>query len=162
MKTILFTLVIVSTLLSANEQTEHKYLPYDQSLAIFKTIHNDAIVFGSGKKLVYVFVDPLCPHSRKFMTLISKNPMMTSKYQYHIFLYSIPRLKSKDVISAIYMSKAPLESLLEIMLEDKVRHEKGDKKTETKINRIETAAIEMDVHKRPYIFVELKHEEKEI
>lgn len=162
MKIILFTLIIVSTLLSANEQREHKYLPYDQSLAIFKTIHDDAIVFGKGKKLVYVFVDPLCPHSRKFIKMITKNPKMTSKYTYHIFLYTIPRLKSKDVISAIYMSKTPVESLLEVMLEEKVHHEKGDKKIETKVKRIETAAIEMDVHKRPYIFVELKHEEKEI
>ena len=155
MKTILFTLFILSTLLSANEQGEYRYLPYDQSLAIFKTIHDDAIVFGSGKEHVYVFVDPLCPHSRKFITLISKKPKMTSKYTYHIFLYSIPRLKSKNVISAIYMSKTPLESLLEVMLEEKVHHEKGDKKIETKIKRIEIAAIEMNVHKRPYIFIEL-------
>ena len=73
-----------------------------------------------GKRSLYVFIDPLCPHSRKFITMISKNPKMLSKYQYHLFLYSIPRMKSTDVVSAVYMSENPMETLLQIMVEEKV------------------------------------------
>ena len=141
------------SLLFSNEQHEHKQLSYDLSLSLLQSIQNDAIVYGFGKKLVYVFVDPLCPHSRKFLSMISKNPKMISKYQYHIFLYSIPRMKSTDVVSAIYMSQNPLETLLEIMVEDKVDHNRGNAITREKVNKIESVAKKMDVYKRPYIFI---------
>jgi hypothetical protein len=139
--------------LFANEKKEHKHLSYDVSVSLLSSIHNDAIVLGSGKKLLYVFIDPLCPHSRKFITMISKNPKMLSKYQYHLFLYSIPRLKSTDVVSAVYMSSKPIETLLEIMIEEKVSYDKGNEMTKAKVNRIAKVAQEIDVYKRPYIFI---------
>ncbi|MBT8348126.1 MAG: hypothetical protein HKP62_01600, partial [Sulfurovum sp.] len=123
------------------------------SVSLLQNIHNDAITLGSGKKLVYVFIDPLCPHSRKFITMISKNPKMLSKYQYRLFLYSIPRMKSTDVVSAIYISENSIKKLLEIMVEEKVHYAKGDTITKAKVNRIATVAQEMDVYKRPYIFI---------
>ena len=85
--------------------------------------------------------------------MVSENPMMLSKYQYHLFLYSIPRMKSTDVVSAIYMSENPLETLLEIMVEEDVHYDKGNLGTKEKINRITEVAEEMDVYKRPYIFI---------
>lgn len=141
------------TLLLSNEQKETKHFSYDQSLSILQTIHDDAIILGSGKKQIYVFVDPLCPHSRKFITMVSKKPKMLSKYRYHILLYSIPRLKSEDVVSAVYLSPNPMDTLLQIMVEDKVHHEKSNEKTQAKVSRIETVAKEMHVNKRPYIFI---------
>ena len=141
------------TLLLSNEQKETKHFSYDQSLSILQTIHDDAIILGSGKKQIYVFVDPLCPHSRKFITMVSKKPKMLSKYRYHILLYSIPRLKSEDVVSAVYLSPNPMDTLLQIMVEDKVQHEKSNEKTQAKVSRIETVAKEMHVNKRPYIFI---------
>ncbi|WP_309497881.1 hypothetical protein [Sulfurovum sp.] len=140
-------------MLPANEQKEHKHLPYDITASLLQNIHDDAIILGNGKKLLYVFIDPLCPHSRKFIKMVSKNPKMLSKYQYSILLYSIPRMKSTEVISAVYISPKPIETLLKIMVEDKVSYDKGNVMTKAKVNRIETVAKEIDVYKRPYIFI---------
>lgn len=152
-KVIILSLCLIGSVLFANEQKGHKQLPYDQLLSLFQSIDDDAIILGSGEKIIYVFIDPLCPYSRKFITMVSKNPIMTSKYQYHIFLYSIPRLKSTDVVSAVYMSPHPLETLLEIMVEDKLHSDKGSDKTSSMVDRIGNVAEQMDVYKRPYIFI---------
>ncbi len=152
-KAIVLTFCLISTMLPANEQKEHKHLPYDITASLLQNIHDDAIILGNGKKLLYVFIDPLCPHSRKFIKMVSKNPKMLSKYQYSILLYSIPRMKSTEVISAVYISPKPIETLLKIMVEDKVSYDKGNVMTKAKVNRIETVAKEIDVYKRPYIFI---------
>ena len=152
-KAIILSICLMGTVLFADGQKEHKHLSYDVSFPLLKSIHNDAIVLGSGEKVLYVFIDPLCPHSRKFITMITKNPKMLSKYQYHLFLYSIPRMKSTDVVSAVYMSSNPIETLLHIMVEDKIRYDKGNKMTQARVNRIAIVAQEIDVYKRPYIFI---------
>ena len=152
-KVIILSLCLMGSVLFANDQREHKQLPYDKSLSLFHSIDDDAIILGSGEKIIYVFVDPLCPYSRKFITMVSKNPIMTSKYQYHIFLYSIPRLKSTDVVSAVYMSPHPLDTLLEIMVEDKEHSDKGNDKAKARVHRIDNIAEQMNVYKRPYIFI---------
>ncbi len=152
-KAIILSLSLMSTVLFANAQKEHKHLSYELSLSLLQSIHDDAIVLGSGKKFLYVFIDPLCKHSRKFITMVSKNPNMLSKYKYHLFLYSIPRMKSTDVVSAVYISPNPVETLLEIMVEDEVVYDKGNEIINAKVNRIDTVAKEIDVYKRPYIFI---------
>jgi len=152
-KVIVLSLCLISNLLFAKESKEPKNLTYDISLSLFNNIHTDAITLGSGKKLVYVFLDPLCKHSRKFMALVSKNPKMLSKYQYGIFLYTIPRLKSTDVISAIYMSKDQQETLLQVMLQGTKHSSKGNREVEKKVEKITKVAEALNVRKRPYIFI---------
>jgi len=152
-KAIILSLSLIVTVSFANEQNEHQHLSYEASVSLLQTIHNDAIVLGNGGKTVYVFIDPLCPHSRKFITMVSKNPTMLSKYQYHLFLYSIPRMKSTDVVSEIYRSEDPIGTLLEVMVEEKVHDAKKDEITKSKVDRIATVAKEMNVNKRPYIFI---------
>ena len=153
LKTIILSLGLMLTLLLSNEHNETKHLPYDQSLSLLQTIHDDAMIFGSGTKHIYVFLDPLCPHSRKFITMVSQKPKMLSKYQYHIFLLSIPRLKSEGVVSAVYTSKQTMETLLEIMIEEKVKRDQGDKMIQAKVDRIGNVAKKIHVNKRPYIFI---------
>lgn len=153
MKTIILTLCLMSTILFANVRKEHALLSYETSMSLLQSIHNDAIVLGKGEKLVYVFIDPLCPHSRKFMKMVSENPLMLSKYQYHLFLYSIPRLKSTDVVSAIYTSDHPVDILLSTMVDEELYYDEGNAITKARVNRIATVAKEMDIHKRPYIFI---------
>jgi arsenate reductase-like glutaredoxin family protein len=143
----------MSTVLFSNEHKEHKHLSYDASITLLQSIQNNAIVLGNGKKMVYVFIDPLCPHSRKFIKMVSENPIMLSKYQYHLFLYSIPRMKSTDVVSAIYMSKNSLGTLLSAMVDEDVHYDKGNDITQARVDRIAEVAQEMDVYKRPYIFI---------
>jgi len=152
-KAIILSLTLIVTVSFANEPNEHQNLSYEASVSLLQTIHNDAIVLGNGEKTVYVFIDPLCPHSRKFITMVSKNPTMLSKYQYHLFLYSIPRMKSTDVVSEIYRSEDPIGTLLEVMVEEKVHYAKKDEITKSKVERIATVAQEMNVNKRPYIFI---------
>jgi hypothetical protein len=153
MKKIILNIFLLSTLLFAGEQQEHKHLPYDISARLLKSIQNDAIILGKGEKQVYVFVDPLCPHSRKFITMVSKNPKMLSKYRYYVYLYSIPRLKSTDVVSAVYLSSKPVETLLRIMVEHKVSSTRGNDATLARVSRIAEVAQTMDVYKRPYLFI---------
>jgi protein-disulfide isomerase len=154
MKKTLLTLFIMSTLVwSSSIQGERKHLSNEETQSIFQTIKEDAIVYGSGKKEIYVFVDPLCKHSQKFLQMIAKKPKMTSKYKYHIFLYAIPRLKSDDVISAIYTSPTPIDTLLEVMVEKKVHKESGNSLSKAKVKRVDSAAKTINVHKRPYIFI---------
>lgn len=158
MKHIILILFLTGTfLLASTTGKEHKLLSYDLSLSLLQSIDKDALVYGDGKKTIYAFIDPLCPHSRKFVSMVSKNPKMLSKYQYHFFLYTLPRLKSTDVVSAVYMSPTPIETLLDIMINDNVQKHKSDEATTKKVNRIDKVAKEMDVYKRPYIFV--VHEE---
>lgn len=152
-KTIILSLCLIGTVMFADEQKEHKHLSYDVLVPLLQSIDSDTIILGSGKKLLYVFIDPLCPHSRKFITMVSKNAKMLSKYQYHFFLYSIPRMKSTDVVSAVYMSATPIETLLQIMVEDKVHYDKGNEITKARVDRIALVAQEIDVYKRPFIFI---------
>jgi len=152
-KVIILSLSLMGSVLFADEQKEHKHLSYDVSVPLLQSIDSDAIILGSGDKIVYVFIDPLCPHSRKFISMVSKNPKMLSKYQYHLFLYSIPRMKSGDVVSAVYTAANPIETLLQVMIEDKVSYNKGNEMTRARVNRIAVVAQEIDVYKRPYIFI---------
>lgn len=142
----------MSISLYANNK-KHRQHSHDISVSLLQKIDQDAIVFGNGKKLVYVFIDPLCPHSRKFIKMISENPKMFSKFQYNLFLYSIPRLKSTNVVSAIYMSEDPIETLLQVMVEDKKYHQLYNEMTKTKVDRIINVAQEIGVHKRPFIYI---------
>lgn len=143
----------MSTLLFSDVLKEHKQLSYELTVPLLQSIDKDAIILGSGKKIIYVFIDPLCKHSRKFITMVSKNPKMLSKYQYRIFLYSIPRLNSTEVVSAVYMSDDPVETLLEIMVENWVDYEEGNEMTKARVQRINAVSKEIGVYKRPYIFI---------
>ena len=152
-KMIIITILLMFSVVFAEELKAHKHLPYDTSITLLQGIQNDAIILGEGKKLVYVFVDPLCPHSRKFITMVSQSPTMLSRYRYCIFLYSIPRMKSTDVVSAVYMSPKPIETLLQIMVEKKVSSTKGNEATDARVARIAEIANKMDVYKRPYLVI---------
>jgi hypothetical protein len=152
-KLLILTIFLISGVVFSAEPKADKHLSYTTSVTLLESIRSDAIILGKGKKIVYVFVDPLCPHSRKFITMVSQSRRMLSKYRYAIFLYSIPRLKSTDVVSAVYLSPKPIDTLLQIMVEEKVNSMKGDEATDAKVARIATVAEEMDVYKRPYIIV---------
>jgi hypothetical protein len=85
--------------------------------------------------------------------MVSQNPLMLSKYRYHLLLYSIPRLKSTDVVSSIYQLKNPIETLLKTMVEKKILYTKANEMTKEKVNRIASVGKKIDVYKRPYLFI---------
>jgi len=127
---------------------------YADSLEMLKSIEDKAFVYGSGEKKVYLFIDPWCKYSRKFVALVSKNPQMLSKYRYYIYLYGIPRLRSKKAIAAVYQSKDPLKTLLDIMLNDDHQTAAVTEATEDKITSITDVAKKLQIDKRPFIIIE--------
>lgn len=153
MKTLILIFFLLTTFLSADTEEEHTIPPYDLSLSQIQTIDADAIVYGDGEKTIYAFIDPLCPYSRKFISLVAKNPKMISKYQYHLFLYSVPRLKSTDAVSAIYTSKNPIQTLLKTMVDEDVTYDEGNETTKARVGRIEKVGKTLNIMKRPYIFI---------
>lgn len=128
---------------------------YEQSLSLLKTLDSQAIIMGSGKKDVYVFVDPLCHFSRKFISKVTENDLMLKKYRYHIYLYGIERLHSQEEINYIYDAKNQLNVLLDIMVNDK----KFDHlltptpQNRQKVSEIKHIAKQLDVNKRPFIII---------
>jgi len=127
---------------------------YANQLDTLKSIEEKALVYGSGEKKVYLFIDPWCRYSRKFVSLVSKNSQMLSKYKYYIYLYGIPRLHSTKAIAAVYQSKDPLQTLLDIMLNDNHQTALLTESTENKIDLITNVAQTLHIHKRPFIIIE--------
>ena len=153
MKNIFFSLLLVVSFLHADDQREHRQLPYPTAMEYLATIKNDAIVLGSGKTEVHVFVDPLCPYSRKFISMVSRNGKMLAKYRYYIYLYGIPRLHSEDVTAAIYRAANPAETLLRVMVDQDISKAEGNKATRRTVSEISAVAEKLDVYKRPYLIV---------
>lgn len=148
-KLFIFTLLFNSYVLANDSKT----LQYETNIKSVQSIQQDAIIYGSGDRDVYAFIDPLCPYSRKFISMISNNPVMLAKYRYNLYLYEIPRLHSQNVIAAIYRAKKPLDALLKIMINDDKATSPLTSKVEAKISAIKTVAQQLKVNKRPFLII---------
>ena len=155
-KLILLVLFIYSASYANTLVVERKKLPLSQSLPLLKSIDKHAMHIGRGAVDVYVFIDPHCPRSQEFITLISQNMKMQSIYHYHIFLYELKRFKTKALIEAIYASRDPKNVMIRIMVDKKIikkdlLKDKKSLKTVRKIEAIKSVAGRIDVYKRPYL-----------
>jgi len=150
---LIMLLFVFFTYINANSSFKEE-LSYKESINLVRSIQDYGIKYGEGKQNVYVFVDPLCPYSRKFISMISKKPRMLSKYKYTIYLYEIPRLHSENTIAAVYNSKEPIETLLEIMIKNKKTSITPTQKIKTTLNAIVKVAQQLHITKRPSIIVE--------
>lgn len=149
-KLFIFILLLGSYVLADDVQT----LPYETSIRSVQSIQQDAIMYGTGNKDVYVFIDPWCRYSRKFISMVSSNPVMLSKYRYHLYLYGIPRLHSENAIAAVYRAEQPLKTLLNIMIDDNNITAPLTPTVEAKISAIKAVAQQINVNKRPYLIIE--------
>jgi len=124
-------------------------------IALIQPIEQHAIIYGEGERKVYVFVDPKCPHSRDFITMINENAKMRSIYRYYIFFYELKRFHSHNLIAAIYASSSPLQRTLEVMVGAKVISTdlRNEPKIETKIDDIASVANAIGISKRPYLII---------
>lgn len=158
MKHLLFTFIILVTLSFAD--ASHSSLPYNEAYPILQKIDDQAIILGEGKQDIYVFIDPLCRNSRKFMQVVLSHEMMLKKYRYHLFMYEIKRLHSQSTIYAIYHQKKKLKHLISVMLEKKKLETKTppDDKEIKLVNDIAQVAKELGVFKRPYLVISEKRE----
>ena len=154
MKNYILIFFLLTQVLFSDQIT--KLIPtYEKTFSLLKSIDSSAIIMGSGKKDVYVFVDPLCHFSRKFISKVTKNDLMLKKYKYHIYLYEIPRLHSQEEINYVYNSKNPLNVLLDIMLNDKKLNYLFSPKPHNreKVREIKNIAKQINVNKRPFIII---------
>lgn len=139
--------------LYANEPQERPKLPLSQSLPYLQTIEHDALILGEGPTKVYVFIDPYCPNSRNFISLIDENSKMRSKYTYYFFLYELKRLNSSEMIAKIYSSANPMDALKRVMIQDQNLSDPINPSVSGKIAQISNVAQTLDIYKRPYIIM---------
>ncbi len=151
---IFFVLLINSSV--ANEPLiSKKKAPLSVALPLLKSIDHYAIVIGNGPTHMYAFIDPVCPRSREFVEMIIENEKMQKRYTYHFFYYELKRFHSKGLIGTIYTNNDPFSTMLEVMLR---KHEVEPIKTLppkviTQMNNISKVAEQLDIDKRPYLFV---------
>lgn len=138
----------------ASECTAKELSP-PQITALIRPLESLAIQYGTGNIKAYIFVDPKCPHSRDFLSMIQDNEKMRSIYRYYIFFYELKRLHSHDLIGTIYASSAPLQQTLEVMVGEKEIKEMKSfpSKINERIETIENLAEEIGVNKRPYLII---------
>ena len=132
-----------------------KELSTKEMASMVHTIEPFAMQYGEGSIKAYVFVDPKCPHSRDFISMIHENEKMRGIYRYYIFFYELKRFKSHQLIASIYTSASPLQKMLEVMVGDKEIESipSVPSKIEEQISDIESVAVTLGVKKRPYLFI---------
>ena len=152
---ILLLLTLVSGLSGNEPLIKKKKVPLDIALPLLKSVDQYAIVIGSGPTQMYAFIDPICQRSRDFVEMIFENKKMQKLYTYHFLFYELERFHTKALIAGIYSADEPLNEMHKIM----VKKEKTQglkvipKNINKKMNAISKIAEDLDIYKRPYLFV---------
>lgn len=151
----LFFIFLVSSLTANEPLISKKKAPLSVALPLLQSIEKYAIVIGSGPIQMYAFIDPSCPHSREFVEMVMENEKMQKSYTYHFFYYELTRFHTEKIIGTIYTEKEPLEMMKKIMI-DKIEVpivEKLSANILREIDDISKVAEELNIDKRPYLFV---------
>jgi hypothetical protein len=151
----LYLLLALSFTLLVTPQCVAKDMTAAQMVTFIRPIEPLAMQFGTGTIKAYVFIDPKCPHSRDFISMIYDNEKMRSNYHYYIFFYELKRLQSHDLIGTIYSSSSPLLKTFGVMVGGKEMEElkSFSAKVEDRIDSIESVAEAIGVSKRPYLII---------
>ena len=122
---------------------------------MLESISKYAIRLGNGDaKVIYIFVDPMCKYSNRFITKINENEIIQQTNSYYIFLYKLPKYDSQKLIQYIYQSDEPKSTLLDVMVDEDIidlDDFNANNKTITAIQKIAEVAEEFDMTLRPYI-----------
>jgi len=123
--------------------------------ALIRPIEHHAMEYGEGKIKAYVFIDPKCPYSRSFISMIHDNQKMLGMYHYYIFFYELKRFNTHKTIGTIYAAPSPLNAMFEIMVAGKKVKPLIvlSPQVEEKIGDIESVAQQLNVTKRPYLII---------
>ncbi|MDP3587335.1 MAG: hypothetical protein Q8R58_04725 [Sulfuricurvum sp.] len=124
-------------------------------VSMIRPLEQYAMQYGEGDIKAYVFVDPKCPHSRDFISMIHDNEKMRGIYRYYIFFYELKRFNSHKLIGTIYSSSSPLQKMLEVMVGGKEIEPLPSlsPQVEEEIGDIDHVAVELGVNKRPYLII---------
>jgi hypothetical protein len=151
----LYLLLVLCFTIFLTPQCAAKDMTAVQMVSFIRPIEPLAMQFGTGNVKAYVFVDPKCPHSRDFLSMLYDNEKMRSSYHYYIFFYELKRLHSHNLIGTIYTTSSPLEKTLGVMVGGKEMEELKlfSAKVEERIDSIASVAEAIGVNKRPYLII---------
>ena len=140
----------------AGAPKEKQLVSPELAIELLETIKDSAIVLGNGKKDIYVFIDPLCSMSQRFLKLIYKrNNKIFSEYTIYFYLYELKSKKSKKHILNILSAESNERMLRAIMLgkEEFDLKDIEDEKSQRSFDQIADVARQIGVYKRPYIMI---------
>jgi len=153
---ILLLVFLSSALVFGNEPliTKEK-APLSVALPLIKSIDKHAIIIGNGPTHMYAFIDPICPRSREFVSMIVESQKMQERYTYHFFYYELKRFHSKNLIATIYSDNRPVDMMKTVMVDQKTVTvlTRFSSDVTKEINAIADVAEKLDIYKRPYLFV---------
>lgn len=153
---IIFLLLVFLVPLFANEPLiNKKKAPLSVALPLLKSIDHHAIILGTGPIHMYAFIDPVCPRSREFVSMIIENDKMRQRYTYHFFYYELKRFNSKGIIANIYTQNDPFVMMKKVMMDHKevASLKSFSSEVRKEMDEISAVAEKLDIYKRPYIFV---------
>lgn len=149
MKWYLLLIFLLSVSLSARVQESQSY----QALEAIKPY---AMELGVGKTEVFVFVDPMCPKSREYISLISRSGNLLRRQHFYIFLLHLERFDSEHLIRTIYESANPRLMMQKVMIERCAPQIlKGERRAyaQAAIDAITIAGIDLDIRQRPSLLI---------
>jgi len=156
---ILLSALLFTAAFAAGSDAKNVRKPLSIVLPLLIALRGDAVEIGSGPTDVYTFIDPRCPHSRDFVSMITESDKMQRLYHYYFLLYAHPMFKSEAVINAIYNAPDPKKAMLDYML-SRAPLAKLNRLTppaiHVKVARIKKAAEQIGVDKRPYLIIDKK------
>jgi len=155
-KTLVLLLLTLVNILQANEPLiQKKKVPLEIALPLLKSIDHYSITVGQGPTHMYAFIDPVCPRSRDFVEMIFDNVKMQELYTYHFFFYELKRFHTKGLIADIYNSPNCIDEMKKIMVKkEEVQGLKMiPKNIQKEMDDISDIAEQLDIYKRPYLFV---------
>ena len=155
MKVIKIQFFIVLLLMLSIADSFAAELSTKRMVSMIRPLEQYAMQYGDGDIKAYVFVDPKCPHSRDFISMIHDNEKMRGIYRYYIFFYELKRFNSHKLIGTIYSASSPLQKMLEVMVGGKELESLPSlsSQVEEEISDIDHVAAELGVNKRPYLII---------
>ena len=151
---LLFAFFFLALSMWASVTEKKQLLSPAETLEVVESIKSTAIVFGEGDKEIHTFIDPYCSMSQHYLNFIfKKKKVMFKKYKIYLYLYELPRKKSKDVIKTILSSDYPKIMLKQVMIEQEDVDLEDDGDAEEIMEEISEAAEKIGVFKRPYILI---------
>lgn len=151
---LLIPLIIFATLGWSGVPEKAQLLSPEETLVLLEDIKESAIVFGEGDKEIHTFIDPYCSMSQRYLRFIfERKEVMFKKYKIYLYLYELPRKRSKEAIRTILSSDYQQIMLKQIMLDhaDVPPEDNGD--ADDIMEEISDVAEQIGVFKRPYILI---------
>jgi len=81
-----------------------------------REVGKDSISIGTGENIEYIFIDPDCKYSQRFLTKIVNNKEALAYTTYKFVLAKLDKFNSNAKINYIRSAKDPKEALISFMV----------------------------------------------